>query len=462
MEGIVAKWRGCNSYEQYTEVVSSTFRPFVSRVLQGESAATAADFRTRHVDAFDDVRLLTLEALHDFIVETRELDPEMPRKRRNGAEVPPPDFGSAGVQGCLIDLLTGIQLPPDGKKPKFACKKLNDFLQKHQKCARSEGKKRARAEGIDVDKFFTPKAYRRAFTRVWAAVLSLPLSNARKLAIMRAMPDDILPIVSQAWMFSDFLINAFDLGGVYALYALKGLFILMTKHGIDYPHLYTKLYSLLTVDMLHSKIRSRFLELFGLLLTSTRLPAYLVASFIKKSSRLLLVVPAPTMNFLIVTIYNLMKSHPEAMVLVHRTKSMDFQSSSNHTPENLEMLKRLYEGLDPFLDSEPDPSKTNALYSSCWELKIVQEHFFPSVATDAEIFQREMKLPSRDWGPQCSKSYLKFFQKEVMHFDPHRYPAPCTFHEAEGLFDPRGHSSMAWRPGPGWETRALLNGFSSY
>lgn len=42
---------------------------------------------------------------------------------------PPSPSGSAGVQGCLIDLLTGIQLPPDGKKPKFACKKLNDFLQ---------------------------------------------------------------------------------------------------------------------------------------------------------------------------------------------------------------------------------------------------------------------------------------------------------------------------------------------
>lgn len=54
----------------------------------------------------------------------------------------------------------------------------------------------------------------------------------------------------------------------------------------------------------------------------------------------------------------------------------------------------------------------------------------------------------------------QFFQKEVMHFDPHRYPAPCTFHEAEGLFDPRGHSSMAWRPGPGWETRARLNSVS--
>ena len=33
-------------------------------------------------------------------------------------------------------------------------------------------------------------------------------------------------------------------------------------------------------------------------------------------------------------------------------------------------LQKLYEGVDPFNAEEPDPAKTNALYSSCWELQV--------------------------------------------------------------------------------------------
>eukprot|EP00667_Euglena_gracilis_P012886 EG_transcript_13264 len=433
METLVSQWEQCQSYSQHCDLVQSSFRPHVSRVLQGD-AAGVAEFRRKHVDLHVDVLFLCLEAIHDLIVDAGDPMQDLPRKRGAGPSSIP-DFHSAAVHAQLWGLLQGLKLPDALPEERFACRNLFAFREAFQKCARSQGKKRLRAEGNDVTKFFTLKLYKRAFTRAWSAFLSLPLSDELKLAVLRALPEAILPHVSQAWAFSDFLSNTFDLGGLFSIYALQGLFILMTKHNLDYPQFYDKLYSLFTVDMLHSKFRSRFLDLLGLLMTSTRLPAYLVASFIKKASRMTLVAPTPTLNFLIVIIYNLLKSHPEAMVLIHRTKAMDLKVTAHHTPEALAMLRGLYEGLDPFNDAETNLQKTNALYSSCWELKLLQNHFYPGIAVEADAFQQEMKVQSQDWKPHSGKTYLKMFLKEMGRFDAKKSAVACTYHDATGLFD---------------------------
>jgi U3 small nucleolar RNA-associated protein 19 len=73
--------------------------------------------------------------------------------------------------------------------------------------------------------------------------------------------------------------------------ALNSLFLLMTKHNLDYPSFYAKLYALLTPETFVSKYRARFVRLANLFLTSTHLPAYIVAAFAKKLGRIALNAP---------------------------------------------------------------------------------------------------------------------------------------------------------------------------
>jgi U3 small nucleolar RNA-associated protein 19 len=46
-------------------------------------------------------------------------------------------------------------------------------------------------------------------------------------------------------------------GGLVGMLALNGIFQLVTRHGLEYPHFYTRLYNLLTLDAFSSKHRAQ-------------------------------------------------------------------------------------------------------------------------------------------------------------------------------------------------------------
>jgi U3 small nucleolar RNA-associated protein 19 len=67
--------------------------------------------------------------------------------------------------------------------------------------------------------------------------------------------------------------------------ALGGVFTLIRSHNLEYPDFYSKLYALFTPDVLHAKYRARFLHLSDIILTSSHVPEYLVAAFVKRLAR---------------------------------------------------------------------------------------------------------------------------------------------------------------------------------
>lgn len=83
----------------------------------------------------------------------------------------------------------------------------------------------------------------------------------------------------------------------------------------------------------------------------SHLPAYLVASFIKRLSRLALRAPSAGARLSIVLVRNLIVRHPNCSVLLHN-------------PACTEPLA------DPFIEDESDPAKTHALESSLWEIQV--------------------------------------------------------------------------------------------
>ena len=66
--------------------------------------------------------------------------------------------------------------------------------------------------------------------------------------MLRALPEGILPHVPVPLRYCDVLSDGYARGGVEAVLALRGLFVLMTRHHLEYPHLYKQLYAVLTAE----------------------------------------------------------------------------------------------------------------------------------------------------------------------------------------------------------------------
>lgn len=213
----------------------------------------------------------------------------------------------------------------------------------------------------------------------WLALMSLSMDKDQRKLILGIMADSIAPWFTKPELLMDFLTDSYNTGGSTSLLALSGVFYLIQERNLDYPDFYKKLYSLLDSEILHSKHRSRFFRLLDTFLGSTHLPVVLVASFIKRLSRLTLNSPPSGVVAVIPWIYNLLKRHPQCTFMIHRIP---------RTAQAKELLEK--EGLDdPFIMDEEDPMETQAIESCLWEIVMLQSHYHPNVATLAKIISEQ-------------------------------------------------------------------------
>ena len=122
----------------------------------------------------------------------------------------------------------------------------------------------------------------------WLALMDMDMDKEQRKLILGAMTTSVAPWFMKPELLMDFLTDSYNTGGSTSLLALSGVFYLIQERNLDYPSFYRKLYSLLDSGILHSKHRSRFFRLLDTFLSSTHLPAALVASFLKRLSRLAL------------------------------------------------------------------------------------------------------------------------------------------------------------------------------
>ncbi|KAI0161706.1 CBF-domain-containing protein [Hypoxylon sp. FL1284] len=220
---------------------------------------------------------------------------------------------------------------------------------------------------------------KRQAQEAWLALLKLGPSREQRKRVLQIMTKSIVPWFTKPELLMDFLTDSYDSGGATSLLALSGVFYLIQERNLDYPSFYQKLYSLLDTDILHSKHRSRFIRLLDTFLSSTHLPAALVASFIKRITRLCIGAPPAAIVVVIPWIYNLFKKHPLCTFMMHRVP---------RTEEEMETLEN--EGLeDPFIADEEDPMETCAIDSCLWEVVQLQSHYHPNVATIAKIISEQ-------------------------------------------------------------------------
>lgn len=227
------------------------------------------------------------------------------------------------------------------------------------------------------------------------SILRHQLSKAQRKTILDLLAQRIAPWFQEVALLSDFLTDSFNFGGSISLLAVSGLFYLIQKKNLDYPQFYPKLYSMLDSDILHSKHRSRFFRLLNIFLASTHLPAALVASFIKKLSRLALHAPPSGIVIVVPWIYNLLKNHPACTFMIQRKLPNAAAFLAPH----------LNTWGDPFCMEEPDPMKTGALESSLWEIQTLQSHYHPNVATIAKIISEQFTKQAYDIEDFLDHSY---------------------------------------------------------
>lgn len=251
-------------------------------------------------------------------------------------------------------------------------------------------------------RLITPTSIKRKAESVWRAVLaSEDLDMSLRKTLLRQCNTTMLPWVTRPESLMDLLTDSYNLGGSISLLALSGLFHLINTKNLDYPSFYPKLYSLLDTDLLHSKHRSRFLRLLNTFLASTHLPASLIASFIKRLSRLSLFAPPAAIVAIVPYIYNLLKAHPTCTFMIHRPPYPPYTTSTSNL------------GHDPFDISEPDPQLTHAIDSSLWELETLQSHYHPNVASLARIISEQFTKQQYNLEDFLDHGYASMVESEL-------------------------------------------------
>ncbi|KAJ4343328.1 Maturation and nuclear export of 40S ribosomal subunits interacting protein [Didymella glomerata] len=357
-----------------------------------EDDANRDEFAEKYFKHFDDVRFHTFKTIKNLL--GTELD----------------DAEKKLVAANSLSLLLSLDTVPQSK---------DDIKNYH-----TESQSKSSRPTLQVYKVQAQEA--------WLATMRAGLDKDQRKAILTTFSYQIAPWFQQPEMLMDFLTDSYDVGGATSLLALSGLYYLISEKNLDYPSFYLKLYSLLDEGLLHSKHRSRFFRLLDTFMSSTHLPAALVASFIKRLSRLALHGPPAGVVIVVPWVYNMFKRHPACTFMMHREV---------RDPALKESLEQ--EGMDdPFDMSELDPMETNAIESSVWELEALQSHYHPNVATLAKIISEQFTKRSYNLEDFLDHSYTALLDTELdrdLKKDPEvEFEIPKRIFTAEEGLNPIG------------------------
>lgn len=312
----------------------------------------------------------------------------------------------------------------------------------------------APADGAEQLNAITPsrrKNLRRVFGDTWLCVLSHgDMDEDYRAECLQCMPSEIIPFMSNPLRLSDFLTDCFNnTSDIQAcVSALDALFLLISDYRLDFPLFYPKLYSLLTPDTLfHAPKRQRFLQLTAMFLTKgSNLPRTMVAAFMKRLVRRALVAPPAGAMWCLRLALDLLRKHPSAAFLVHKTINLFEQIQPGDITDP---GSRVSAG-DPFNDEENDPLASGAEKSSLWELETLKTHMSPGVSRLVNAFTIDVrKTPAPLPGTLDDLSSLCFtdiFEAEFRHRAksiPFAYEIPGTGSAAaavDGIFS----STLKW------------------
>ena len=93
----------------------------------------------------------------------------------------------------------------------------------------------------------TPPACVISCSEAWLGLLTMPLPSDLLKKVLVQLHSTVMPHMPNPLLLSDYLTRCLDEGGLVGMLALNGIFTLVTKHGLEYPNFYSRLYALLQV-----------------------------------------------------------------------------------------------------------------------------------------------------------------------------------------------------------------------
>lgn len=131
------------------------------------------------------------------------------------------------------------------------------------------------------------------------------------------------------------------------------------------------------------------------------LPEALVAAFAKRLARLTLVAPPEDILIILLFVGNLLLRHPGLKRLIDHPQGGEVSSEENNGAG------------DPFLMEERDPLLSNALLSSLWEIKALQWHIVPSIASAARFIREPLPSVEYDMASALERTGGHLFDSEL-------------------------------------------------
>lgn len=221
---------------------------------------------------------------------------------------------------------------------------------------------------------------RRQYQNAWLELVKHELPRDLLKQLVPYLCQSALPVMREGYLFGDFLFRVFNLGDVFAILSLEGIFKLIMEHNFEYPDFYQCVYKLIVPSLCYLNSRRKFFSLLDIFLSSTHLPTYIVAAFVKRLCRLTLTAPLVCQEPLLSLIRNLITRHEGVRSLLHR--------------DNPEIV----EG-DPYIDTDDDMRECGAMDSSIWEIKTIQKHWYIDVFKKANFV---------DKGVQRTESFVRW------------------------------------------------------
>ena len=284
--------------------------------------------------------------------------------------------------------------------------------EKEEEARRKSNIKKGRQRQIKKDEIKTKKqkfmsrreqlldwsSHRKVFSGTWLAFLSLPLTTAQHKIVLKHLPDHVICFIENPLLLADYLTKSYEKGGVTAVLALESLFHLIVKYNLDYPNFFISLYKLCTEEVFGAKYRTKFMNLLNTCLKSTNLPAYMVASFIKKLAHLALRGSSPSALFCIAQLTWLLQKHPQCKPLLHQK---EIQLIAEYDEKLMEL------------------GKNNAISSSLWEIDSLKSHHLNSVASLAKSLEESSSTEIDNRTPYISvpqyidNTYANLIEKEL-------------------------------------------------
>ncbi|VDL73701.1 unnamed protein product [Nippostrongylus brasiliensis] len=210
------------------------------------------------------------------------------------------------------------------------------------------------------------------FQDAWIGFMRCTLPQSVLLVAIPYITENLLDKLDEPHKTADFFFKAFDRGDMFAILSLGAIFKLIVYHNFEYPNFYDHVYSLTKPSVLYLDQKEKFIALLDKFLSSTHIPNYVVAGFIKRLCRMLLLAPLDAQEPVLGLIRNLLTRHPNVATLIHRD-----------VPETLDS--------DPFDDSATKLSDCGAINSSLWEIRSLQKHWHQSVAKRASFVDKKLQ-----------------------------------------------------------------------